>query len=109
SHGDHPSSRLYRRLVSTGLAVRASSQYGPRVHPGLFTVHAQCALGVPLAWLEAELDREIERLAKGGPTAAELAEAREKVEQAALLSYEGASRAAFRLGYFDTLGGRGLE
>jgi zinc protease len=109
SHGDHPSSRLYRRLVSTGLAVRASSQFGPRVHPGLFTIHAQCAVGVPLSKLELELDREIDRLRRTGPTRTELTEAREKVEQAALLSYEGASRAAFRLGYFATLGGRGLE
>ncbi|MCI4338293.1 MAG: insulinase family protein [Thermoplasmata archaeon] len=109
SRGDHPSSRLYRRLVATGLAVRASSAFGPRVHPGLFTIHAQCAAGVPLGKLEAALDRELERFAHDGPTRLELDEVREKIEQSTRLAYEGATRAAFRLGYFHTLAGAGLE
>ena len=43
---EHPSARLYRRLVDTGLAVRATSEWRPRVHPALFTVHAQAARGI---------------------------------------------------------------
>lgn len=107
--GDHPSSRLYRRFVEPGLAVRAESQYGPRHDPGLFTIHIQCAAGIGLDRVELELDREIERFTSGGPNARELSLAREKVRQAARLSYEGATRTAFRLGYFTSLGGRDLE
>jgi zinc protease len=102
--GEHPSSRLYRRLVDTGLAVRATSEWRPRVHPGLFTIHAQAARGVPLDRVESAILEETDRLARSGPTAAEMSEARVKVAQAARLSYEGATRTAFRLGYFAMLG-----
>lgn len=109
SRSDHPSSRLYRRLVATGLAVRAGCQFGPRVHPGLFTIQAQCAAGVPLSRLEAAVDRELEEFLRDGPSRTELAEAKEKIAQASKLAYEGASRAAFRLGYFRTLSDERLE
>lgn len=106
---EHPSARLYRRLVDTGLAVRATSEWRPRHHPGLFTVHAQAARGVPLARLETALLDEVERLARSGPSAAELAEARVRIRRGAALAYEGASRCGFRLGYFAMLGPEGFE
>ena len=106
---EHPSSRLYRRLVDTGLAVRATSEYRPRLHPGLFSVHAQAARGVSIEKVEEVILGEARRLSHKGPTPEELAEARTKVTRGAALAYEGASRAGFRLGYFAMLGAPGFE
>jgi zinc protease len=107
--GEHPSSRLYRGLVDPGLAVRATSEWRPRRDPGLFTIQAQAAAGVSLDRLEATILRLLERFAKEGPTAAEVGECRIKVRRAAALAYEGASRTAFRLGYFSVLKAPELE
>jgi zinc protease len=107
--GEHPSSRLYRGLVDTGLAVRASSEFRPRAHPALFTVGVQAAPRVPFERLEEAVDGEIHRLGTDGPTASEMTEIRTKIRRGAELSYEGASRAGFRLGYFATTGPPGFE
>lgn len=107
--GEHPSARLYRRLVETGLAVHAGSEWRPRVHPGLFTVGAQAVKGVPLDRLESEIHAEIERFCRVGPSSAEMEEARTKVRRGAELAYEGATRTGFRLGYFSALGALELE
>jgi len=101
---EHPSSRLYRALVDPGLAVRATSEWRPREYPGLFTVHAQAARGVPLDRLEEAIDAEIVRLTRTGPSRRELEDVRTKVRRGAALAYEGASRIGFRLGYFATVG-----
>lgn len=106
---EHPASRLYQRLVDPGLAVRAVSEYRPRVHPGLFTVHVQASAGVSEDGIESALDAELERLVRSGPTTREVELARVKLRQGAVLAYEGATRAGFRLGYFATLGAPTLE
>ncbi len=107
--GEHPSSRLYRGLVDPGLAVRATSEWRPRSAPGLFTVQAQAAAGVGLDRLEAAVLKILARLAADGPTAGELREIRTRVRRAAALAYEGASRTAFRLGYFSVFRAPELE
>ncbi|MCI4344151.1 MAG: insulinase family protein [Thermoplasmata archaeon] len=101
---EHPASRLYRRLVEPGLAVRANSEYRPKAHPGLFLVSAQAVRGVPAERVETALLEEVDRLAQHGPTAAELREARAKLLRGASLSYEGATVVGFRLGFFSTVG-----
>lgn len=106
---EHPSSRLYRALVDPGLAVRATSEYRPRVHPGQFTIQAQTAGGVEPERVEQALDAELERLTTRGPTDAEVRGARTKLRRAAPLSYEGATRVGFRLGFFAMLGGARFE
>ncbi|MGD0250474.1 MAG: pitrilysin family protein [Thermoplasmata archaeon] len=100
---EHPSARLYRALVDTGLAVRATSEWRPRYYPGLFTVQAQAAAGVSLDRLEREIEAVVDRLARRGPTTTEMNDIRTKVRRGAALAYEGASRTAFRLGYFSVL------
>jgi zinc protease len=106
---EHPSARLYRRLVDTGLAVRASSEWRARRDPGLFHVHVQAAAGVSLDRLEVAVEQEVERLIRDGPTATELADARIKIARGAELAYEGATRAGFRFGYLALLGPTTLE
>jgi zinc protease len=100
---EHPSARLCRALVETGLAVRATSEWRPRVYPGLFTVQAQAARGVPLDRLETAIDAVIDRLTSKGPTTVEMDDARTRIRRGAALAYEGASRTGFRLGYFAVL------
>jgi len=106
---EHPTSRLYRGLVDPGLAVRAVSEWRPRLYPGLFTIQVQAARGVSLDRLEGAVDRVVERLARSGPTPNEIAEVRTKVRRGAALAYEGASRTGFRLGFFSALDGPELE
>jgi zinc protease len=107
--GDHPSAWLYRRLVDPGLAVRATCEWRPREDPGLFTVHVQASAGVTLDRIESALFAELDRVIRRGPTPAELREVRGKVRASARLAYDGASRVAFRLGYFELLGPPGFE
>jgi zinc protease len=106
---EHPSSRLYRALVDPGLAVRAGSNWQPRVYPGEFTVFALATAGASLDRIEERVDRELERLARYGPTTTEMDDARTKFQRGATLAYEGASRTAFRLGYFATVSPDGFE
>ncbi|EQD28325.1 peptidase M16 domain-containing protein, partial [mine drainage metagenome] len=103
---DHPNSRLYRALVDPGLAVRATSRWQPRVDPGLFTIQVQAAPGVAYPRLEAEIAREIDHLTDRRVSASELAEIRIRARRGYAVAYEGATRTAFRLGFFETLGGR---
>jgi zinc protease len=106
---EHPNSRLYRQLVESGLAVRVSSEYRPRTYPGLFTVSAQASPGVSLDRVEHALRAEVARVVHHGPTPRELADARATLSRGARLAYEGSTRIAFRVGYFATYGGLGLE
>ncbi len=106
---EHPSARLYRALVDRGLAVRAVSEWRPRLYPGLFTIQAQAARGVSLDRIERTIEHVVERLARSGPTPTELADARTKVRRGAELAYEGASRTSFRLGFFSMLGASRFE
>jgi zinc protease len=108
-NAEHPASRLYQALVDPGLAVRAGSSWQPRVYPGEFTIHAQAATGVRLDRIEERIDREVERLARSGPTRTELEDVRTRVRHGAALAYEGASRTGFRLGYFASLAPAGFE
>ncbi|MGC2289071.1 MAG: pitrilysin family protein [Thermoplasmata archaeon] len=106
---EHPNSRLYRRLVRTGLAVRASSDYRPRLYPGLFTIEAQAAPHVPTEHVEDALRSEVRRLTQEGATLAEWADARAIIARGARLAYEGSTRSGFRLGFFGINGGLGRE
>ncbi len=101
--GEHPNARLYRGLVDRGLAVRATSEWRPRVNPSLFTIQALAAAGIPLDRLETAIGDLLKQFAKSGPTATEMDDVRAKIRRGAALSYEGASRTGFRLGYFSVL------
>ncbi|HTP53942.1 MAG TPA: pitrilysin family protein [Thermoplasmata archaeon] len=106
---EHPSARLYRALVDTGLAVRATSDWRPRAYEGLFTVQAQAARGTSLDRLEEAIESVVERLCRTGPTVSEMDDLRTRVRRGVALAYEGASRTGFRLGYFAMHGPDRLE
>jgi zinc protease len=106
---EHPTARLYRALVEKGFAVRATSGWSPRVYPSLFTIQAQAASGVSLDRLEREVESVTERIARNGPTAAEMTDVRTRVRRGASLAYEGATGTGFRIGYFATIDSLSLE
>ena len=110
-HGrrEHPTARLYRALVDKGLAVRATSDWTPRVYPSLFTVAVQTARGVSLDRVEQRIGSVVDRLARDGPSAREMTEVRTRIRRGAALAYEGATVTGFRIGYFSTLGSLALE
>jgi zinc protease len=101
---EHPNSRLYRKLVRSGLAVRASSEYRPRLYPGLFTLEAQAAPNVPIARVEDVFRSDLRRFVLDGPSTREWADSRAIIARGARLAYEGSTRSGFRLGYFGING-----
>ncbi len=71
------SSRLRRRMVlDQELAVSITISWGWRIDPGVFFVFAELAPGVPAAKAEEALREEVERVARRGVSAREVARAR---------------------------------
>ncbi len=98
------SSRLYRRLVDSGLA---SSVYGsllPTSHPFLYSVSATVAAGQSLQVVEAAVLDELERLGRDGISAGELAKARAQLRARFVFDMDGVTDIAHQLGYFETIG-----
>ncbi|MEM0129206.1 MAG: pitrilysin family protein [Thermoplasmata archaeon] len=106
---EHPTSRLYRGLVDRGLAVRAVSDWQPRVDPSVLLLRIQAAPRTPLARLQEATDRLVGRLREEGPTPQELGAIRARLARIAPIAYEGASRTGFRLGLWDAWGSPELE
>jgi len=106
---EHPSARLYQALVDTGLAVRALSDWRPRVHSSLFSLWAQAAPGRGISELEDALLREVRLLRERRIPSSELRRLKEKLVRGANLGWEGSGRSAFRLGLFSALGDPSLD
>jgi len=61
--GSNKSSRLYKALVTGGLATRVSGSMAPTIDPFLYRISAVVRPGRTLAEVEGALDAELERLA----------------------------------------------
>lgn len=92
------SSRLYRRLVDGQLTLSINAGRGQSLDPGQFTVNMQVRGGVEPAQAEKALYEEIEKIAKEGPTPAEMEKAR---NQLLVAFYRGMSQIA---GKANTIG-----
>lgn len=93
--GSGRTARLYRRLVEDDqLASSADvSNYSGRF-PGTFMVHVEALPGANRARIEKSIDEEIAKLAAEGPTADELAKARNATIAAFIFRAESASSMA---------------
>jgi zinc protease len=100
----HRSARLYRALVESELASRASSSYSPTIDPGLFYFSATVREGHTLAQVEEVLWKEIERLCAETVTAEELAKAKKQTRAQFAYATESVGNQAFWLGYMEMLG-----
>lgn len=86
---DGRSSRLHRRLVQQErTATEVSAAQLGSLYSGLFLIEAVPAEGHTVDALEAAITEELQRLAAQGPTAEELAAARNQIELAMLQGLE---------------------
>lgn len=73
--GSNKSSRLYKALVTSGLAASARGNVTPTIDPYLYNITAVARPGRTLTEIEVALDQEVQRLAEEPITANELARA----------------------------------
>ena len=93
-------SRLYLSLVvEQGLAAAAGSGYGgDDLDLSTFTFYGSPRPGTDLALVEAALRAEIDKLLKDGVTEAEVAEAKERLQSAAVFARDNVSTPSRVLG-----------
>ncbi|MGE3274706.1 MAG: M16 family metallopeptidase [Vicinamibacterales bacterium] len=99
------SARLYRALVDTGLVSAVGGALLPTEHPFVYTVSATVAEGRRLDEVEGVVFGEIDRLAAGGVTDAELAKARAQLRARFVYDVDSVTDIAHQLGYFQTIAG----
>jgi zinc protease len=104
--GAGDSSRLHQRLVEREqAAVQVGSQLDAGIDPGLAWAFAIVPPGGDVARTERLIDEEIARLAKEGPTAAELAKARNQALSGFWRGLETISGKAQALGTYEVFHG----
>ena len=104
--GDGESSRLYRRLVDQEqAAVDVGTALDQGFDPGLAWVYAVVPPGGDVAKTEQLVDEEIARLTRDGPTAAELAKARNQALAGFWRGLETISGKAQALGTYEVFHG----
>jgi len=97
--GSARSSRLYRAMVETGVAVDINSSFRPTLDPDLFSFFATPAPGVSHEQVEAAIWTEIERIQQEGITADELAKAIKQTRAQFAYSSESVTAQAYWLGF----------
>jgi zinc protease len=104
--GDGDSSRLYRRLVDQEqAAVDVGTALDQGFDPGLAWIYAVVPPGGDIARTEKLVDEEIARIAKDGPTPAELAKARNQALAGFWRGLETISGKAQALGTYEVFHG----
>ncbi|MDA0997612.1 MAG: pitrilysin family protein [Proteobacteria bacterium] len=98
--GGGASSRLNRRLViDQGIALSAGSYYSPDdIGPSTFGFHASPKAGIPMVTVEAAVAAEIAQILGTGVTEAEVADARRRMADAAILARDSFGTAARIIG-----------
>ncbi|HLS88406.1 MAG TPA: pitrilysin family protein [Sphingobacteriaceae bacterium] len=96
--GTARTSRLYRRLVDTGLATRAGTYLMRTRDPGLFGLHVSLQPGADVDEVEKAAFEEIDKLGREEPEAEELERAVKQLRAQWLYSMEGVVGQAMLLG-----------
>ncbi|MDQ3540992.1 MAG: insulinase family protein, partial [Chloroflexota bacterium] len=97
------SSRLYRALVSGGLARSASSGASLNIDPNLWTFTATALPGVEPERIEGAIETEIERLKSGLAPEEEFVKARKQIRAQYVYSQETVTAQAFWLGQMEII------
>ena len=95
------SSRLYRRLVDSGLTSFAASSFALTKDPYLFGISATLRPGVELRQVEQVVFEELGRVQEHGVTGEELAKARKQVRAQFVYGSEGVTSQAYWLGSLE--------
>ena len=105
--GPVKSSRLYRALIEGDLASEVSTSVVPTRHPYLYRIVVTAKQGIEPVRIEAALDTEIDRLARGDLEPRDLERARNQFLARYALESESTTDAAHQLGFFETVAGPG--
>ena len=95
------SSRLYRALVSTGLARSAGSGTSMHIDPHLWTFSATALPGIDPERIEAAFETEIARLQNGLASEDEFVKARKQIRAQYVYANESVTSQAFWLGQME--------
>jgi zinc protease len=99
------STRLYRALVGKGLASAVSGSLMPTQLPFVYIVSATATDGVPLADVERAVVNELDAVARGGITPAELSKAKSQLNARLVFENDSVTNIAHQIGYFETIAG----
>ncbi|HVT12482.1 MAG TPA: pitrilysin family protein [Fimbriimonadaceae bacterium] len=100
--GDGLESRLYQRLVvKDQIAGDVTAEQDSQYLDSLFMIVATAREGVPLAKVEADIDDELAKFEKNGPTESELGREKAKYEFATLNSLQNLSDVADQMNRYD--------
>ncbi len=97
------SSRLYKALVTTGLARSASSSASPDLDESLWSFNATALPAVEPERIEEAIEGEIERLITTLPSDEEFTKARKQIRAQYVYSQETVTNQAFWLGNMEIL------
>jgi zinc protease len=98
------SSRLYRRVVDSGLASSVQGALLPTAQPFLYSISATVSASRTLAAVEDAVLDELDRLSTGGITEQELEKAKAQLRARFVFDMDGVTDIAHQLGYFETIG-----
>jgi zinc protease len=98
------SSRLYRRLVDSGLASSVHGALLPTSQPFVYSLSATVSTGRTLAAVEDALLDELDRLMRDGITEREIEKAKAQLRARFVFDMDGVTDIAHQLGYFETIG-----
>lgn len=101
--GSNKSSRLYRALVSTELAISAHGGLTPSADPFLYLITVTARNGRDLAGIEAALENEINRLAAEPITQTELDKALKRAKASFVMAGESITGQTQLLGLAETV------
>jgi zinc protease len=97
--GNNRSSRLYRALVESDLAVAVGTGFRPSIDPDLFSFYVTLAIGVEHAQIEAVIWQEITKLQRGEVRPAELEKAIKQTKAQFVYSSESVTYQGYWLGF----------
>jgi zinc protease len=97
----HRSARLYKALVETEIATRASCGYTPSIDPGLFSFYATVREGRSLEEVEGAMWAEIRRIQDEPTSEAELLKAQKQARAQFAYALESVTNQALWLGLMD--------
>ena len=96
--------RLYKALVTRGLAASVGGFLAPTAEPFLYSISATVASGQTLAAVEDAALAECARIAAAGPTAAELEAVKRQLRARFVFDGDSVTDVAHQIGYFATIG-----
>jgi zinc protease len=97
------SSRLYRRVVDSGLASSVHGALMPTAQPFLYSVSVTVSAGRTLASVEDAVLDELDRLMEKGVSEAEVEKAKAQLRARFVFDMDGVTDIAHQLGYFETI------